>query len=157
MGAIARTSSRIEKVKNPHPPRPITILLYEKVVLKEIHKALNKAIRDCKRWGIPIPKGRILFEEKLHDTSDWYGRTAMTEGMGKRRKYIISVSSVLFLHYHGEIDQALRNILLHELAHTCKGAMNHGRTWKKWVGRMNAHGARVNPKPYSKRDTPGLY
>lgn len=126
------------------------------MVLKEIHKALNKAIKDCKRWGIPIPKGRILFEEKLHDTSDWYGRTAMAS-IGKRQKFIISVSSVLFLHYHEEIDQALRNILLHELAHTCKGAMNHGRTWKKWVSRMNEHGARVNPRPYSKKDSPGLY
>ena len=129
------------------------MVLYEKAVLKEVRRSLNRAIKDCIKWRVPVPAGKILFEDRIHSTRDWFARTAMTDD----GRYVISVSASLFLAYRENVEEALRNILLHELAHTCKDGMNHGKGWKKWVDRMNAHGARVNPKPYSKKEMPGWY
>ena len=132
---------------------PPLIVIYEKAVLKEIYKVLKRCVRKCEKWGIPIPRKRIVFDEHVFRCSDWYARTALTS----TGHYLISVNALLFVHFNGQVDEALENILYHELAHTVKGAMNHGPKWKAVVRRMNEHGAKVNPKPYSKKDTPGLY
>jgi predicted SprT family Zn-dependent metalloprotease len=129
------------------------IVVYEKAVIKEVFKALKHCIKKCEQWGIPIPKKKLVFDEHIWNNNDWYARTAQTE----TGHFIISVNALLFIHFNGRVDEALKNILYHELAHTVKGAMNHGKEWKKWVNRMNEHGAKVNPKPYSKKETPGLY
>ena len=129
------------------------IVVYEKAVLKEIYKVLKRCIRKCKRWHIPVPAKKIVFDEHIFGCSDWYARTAQTE----TGHYVIAVNALLFVHFTHCIDEALENILLHELAHTCTGAMNHGPKWKAIVYKMNEHGAKVNPRPYTRRETPGLY
>lgn len=144
ISSVARTSE-----KNKQPP---IILIYEKAVMKEITRVVKKVMRDCRRWNIPISK-RIILDESIHKSPGWYGLTGKTE----KGQFLIAFSSIIFLHFNGEVEEALRNIAAHELCHTCPKSMNHGKEWKKWVERLNEHGYRINPKPYSKKDTPGLY
>ena len=135
--------------KDKQPP---IILVYEKAVMKEITRVVKKVMRDCRRWNIPISK-RIILDESIHKSPGWYGLTGKTE----KGQFLIAFSSIIFVHFRTEVEEALRNIAAHELCHTCPRSMNHGKEWKKWVERLNEHGYRINPKPYSKRDTPGLY
>lgn len=105
------------------------------------------------KWGIKIPIKKIVLESKIRDSKDWYGRTAQTD----KGFFLISISALIFVHYQDNVDEALRNILFHELAHTCKGAMNHKKPWKDIVRKMNERGAKVNERPYSKEEVKGLY
>lgn len=140
-------------MKSHETSKPPLIVIYEKAVLNEVYKVLRRCIGKCRRWGIKLPEKRILFDEHIFRCSDWYARTAQTD----KGQYLISVNAILFVHFKDCVDEAMENILLHELAHTCAGCMNHGPKWKAVVNRMNEHGAKVNPKPYSKKETPGLY
>lgn len=41
-------------------------------------------------------------------------------------------------------EKSCREVLAHELLHTCRGCRNHGKTWKGYAARMNAaHGYRI--------------
>lgn len=132
--------------------QPPIILIYEKAVIKEIERVVKKVMKDCHRWNIPIAK-RIILDQKIHKSTDWYGLT----GKAKGGAYVVAFSATLFLHFNGEVEEALRNIAAHELCHTCPRSMNHGKEWKRWVREMNKHGYKVNDKPYSQKETPGLY
>ena len=48
------------------------------------------------------------------------------EKVGLREFFIIEISTVL----EQEDDQTVKEIIIHELLHTCKGCFNHGREWK---------------------------
>lgn len=135
------------KNKEPH-----IILIYEKAVVKEIGRVVKKVMRDCHRFKVPIAR-KIILDQRIHKAWGWYGLTGKTD----KGAYLIAFSSVLFVHFNHEVEEAVRNIAAHELCHTCPKSMNHGKQWKRWVGVLNEHGYKVNPKPYSKKDTPGLY
>ena len=136
-------------MKSRQPP---IILIYETAVIKEIERVVKKVMKDCHRWNIPIAR-KIILDQKIHNSPGWYGLT----GKAKGGAYVVAFSATLFLHFNGEVEEALRNIAAHELCHTCPRSMNHGKEWKKWVERLNEHGYRINSKPYSKKDTPWLY
>lgn len=52
-----------------------------------------------------------------------------------RDTYEINISYVL-LDERNPIE-ALKNTLIHEVLHTCKGCMNHGEAWKKLADKVN--------------------
>lgn len=47
--------------------------------------------------------------------------------------FIIEISTVL----EEATDQAIKEILIHELLHTCKGCFNHGKLWKLYAAKVN--------------------
>lgn len=49
--------------------------------------------------------------------------------------YNINISSMLMDERVS--DESLRTTVMHELLHTCSGAMNHGKTWKRLAERVN--------------------
>ena len=131
----------------------ITIVVYEKATLKEIEKVMKKVMRDCHKWNVPIGKRIVLDQTIAPVESSYYARTGQTD----KGIHVVTFSARLFLDYQHDIDEAMRNIAAHELCHTCKDGMNHGKGWKQWVSRLNEHGYHINPKPYSKNEAPGMY
>ena len=47
--------------------------------------------------------------------------------------FIIEISTVLEV----AADQVIKEILIHELLHTCKGCFNHGKLWKLYAAKVN--------------------
>lgn len=136
-------------MKDKEPP---TLIIYEKAVVKEIGRVVKKVMKDCRKFKVPVSK-KIVLDQRIHKAGGWYALT----GKARNGTCVLAFSSVLFLHFSHEVEEALRNIAAHELCHTCPRSMNHGRHWKRWVGVLNAHGYRIDPKPYSKKSTPGFY
>ena len=49
--------------------------------------------------------------------------------------YLIDISSVLLDERNDE--QGLKETIIHELLHSCKGCMNHGENWKRLAAKVN--------------------
>lgn len=47
--------------------------------------------------------------------------------------FIIEISTVL----KDESDERIKEVMLHELLHTCKGCFNHGKAWKALAEKVN--------------------
>jgi hypothetical protein len=113
-----------------------------------IERVFKKCVYDCHIWKIPI-------SEKIKPTVSRISRKdcyAVTQKLDSGW-FQVSVSDLIWEEYSVPND-ALRNILFHELCHTIDGAFNHGKTWKFWVKKLNVeHGCRINPYPYSKKST----
>lgn len=108
-------------------------------------KIFGKCISDCKRWKIPI-SGRIRSKIKFLKRSDCY---ALCEIMDSGY-YQISYTTAGFDEY-GVSEEALYNLFMHELCHTIKGCFNHQTQWKEWILKLNKHGCKINPYPYSSK------
>ena len=69
-------------------------------------------------YFVPISKGRR------------FGRAEYTY-----KGYKISINDLLLDGLH---DESLKEIVMHELLHTCKGCMNHGKQWLSYAAEVNA-------------------
>lgn len=50
-------------------------------------------------------------------------------------QYHISIAARLL---KDDVDEmALKTVIIHELLHTIRGCMNHGREWKRWAAKVN--------------------
>lgn len=103
----------------------------------------NKCLSDCKKWGIPI-SNKIYTNVKFLKRSDCY---ALCEVMDSGF-FQISYTSAGFDEY-GVSEEALYNLFMHELCHTIPNCFNHLKEWKKWIKKLNEHGCKINPYPYS--------
>lgn len=121
---------------------------YSYIEQKRVERVFNKLEVDLKCWGVPI-SSKIKQDIRRVSRKDCYAVTTMLEGGYFR----ISVSELIWKEYAIPAE-AIRNLLAHELIHTCPGCFNHGKEWKKWVKMLNAeHGFKINPYPYSKKKT----
>lgn len=67
--------------------------------------------------------------------------------------YSINISSVL-LDERNDVE-GLKNTIIHEILHTCKGCQNHGENWKRLAAKVNrAYG--YNIKRCSSADEKGV-
>lgn len=67
--------------------------------------------------------------------------------------YSINISAILLDERNDE--QGLKNTIIHELLHSCKGCMNHGENWKRLATKVNrAYG--YNIKRCSSADEKGV-
>lgn len=113
-------------------------------------KVLAKGIKICKKYKIPI-SNMIDSEVEFVKRNDCYAYCERKR-FGNLRGYKIYMTSLFYDEY--KKDRAARlNIILHELCHTIKGCFNHGKKWKENVKKLNEHGFRVNPYPYSTKQT----
>ena len=71
---------------------------------------------------------------------------------GGRSAFVIEISSML----EGCSDKIIKDVIFHELLHTCPGCLNHGPGWKALAQRVNhAWGADIRVR-IDIEDIPGL-
>ena len=109
-------------------------------------KYLRKCIRICKRCKINISE-IIDSEVEFVKKNDCYAYCEK-----EKPGYKIFITTLFYDQYKNKIE-ALENILLHELCHTIKGCFNHGKKWKENVLKLNEHGFKINPHPYTNKQS----
>ncbi|MGI6751768.1 MAG: hypothetical protein ACOX4U_04010 [Anaerovoracaceae bacterium] len=103
---------------------------------------LHQVIEEAKDIGIPVSP-RIRSRVKIN------GRVRGRFGGCKKEKrgilsyYTIEISSFLLdeakkENFSAERVFKIRQILAHEILHTCRGCGNHGERWKDYARRMNS-------------------
>lgn len=105
----------------------------------------NRCLADCKKWKIPISK-KIRSKVKFLKRSDCYALCEMMDS----GYFQISYTTAGFDEY-GISEEALYNLFMHELCHTIPNCFNHLKEWKAWVKKLNEHGCKINPYPYSNK------
>lgn len=95
----------------------------------QVDALLVRVIAQARAAGIPVPES-IDPHVRLN--------TRAVARLGCCRPvsggYIIEISARLLLA--GE--EAVAEVLAHEVLHTCRGCRNHGERWKGYAARMNA-------------------
>lgn len=80
--------------------------------------------------NIGIEYGNIIeFRINTRAKKQWGSCKAVPSG------YLIDISAVLLDEKNDE--QGLKNTIIHELLHSCKGCMNHGKNWKYLAQKVN--------------------
>lgn len=95
----------------------------------EIERCMHEVIRECTSLKIPISTNidpNIIINNRARS------RFAACKKKGTS-PYIIEVGEALL-----KADVfAVKNILAHEILHTCYGCYNHGERWKLYADKMN--------------------
>lgn len=89
---------------------------------------LRQVMEQARKLGIP-------FSPEIEPKVGINTRAATRFGCCKFQKgrYYIEVSRAVA----AGPEQSCREVLAHELLHTCRGCRNHGERWKGYAGRMN--------------------
>ena len=96
---------------------------------------LSQVIRQARAAGIPV-SSRIAPQVRVNGRA----KTRLGCCRTSSRGHVIEISAALC----GGTDSAIRQVLAHEVLHTCPGCSNHGAQWKLWAERMNqAYGYRI--------------
>ena len=100
-------------------------------------QTLERNLETCKKVcdSVHIPYGEVSEIRVNTRAKSFFGRCSY-QGNGK---YLIEISEMMMKARQKE----LMNTMLHELLHTCKGCMNHGKLWKSYAQRLNDIGYRV--------------
>ena len=89
---------------------------------------LSQVIKQARSMGIPVSRRidpHVVINTRAR-TRFGCCRTAMGQ-------HTIEVSAALL---NGE-EQAVRQVLAHEILHTCPGCANHGVKWQRWADMMS--------------------
>lgn len=116
---------------------------FEEYPILSYSEILSECVNDCRKWKIPISK-RIKKHITFIKRSDCYALCEMLNN----GYFQISYTTAGFDTY-GVSKIALYNLFMHELCHTIDGCFNHLKEWKKWIFKLNEHGCKINPYPYS--------
>ena len=96
---------------------------------KEIDNELRTVTRQARELNIPVPDniwGHVRINPRPRKR---FGCCRRENG-----KFIIEISGFIT-----DCDaEKIRNVLAHEILHTCPGCSNHGKMWKKYASAMNA-------------------
>ena len=95
---------------------------------KTLDALLAKVIAQARQAGIPVspaidPKVRV----------NRRARTRFGCCIQKNGRFYIELASQLL----SAREQAVCQVLAHEILHTCRGCANHGARWKSYAARMN--------------------
>lgn len=100
---------------------------------KQIETYMTEVIMQCKAIGIPVSDS---IEPEIYINKRAKSRFAackMEKGFYEKR-YMIEVGEALL---KVEDPWIIKNILAHEVLHTCPRCYNHGITWKSYAQKMN--------------------
>ena len=96
---------------------------------QEVDALLARVVKEAREALVPVPLDRIDPHVRLN--------TRAVARLGCCRPvpegYIIEISARLLPAGEG----AVREVLAHEVLHTCRGCGNHGPRWKAYAQRMN--------------------
>ncbi len=96
---------------------------------QEVELCMNEVMRECMALKIPISTDidpNIIINKRARS------RFAACKKKGSS-PYIIEVGEALL----GSDRMVVKNILAHEILHTCYGCYNHGKRWKLYADKMN--------------------
>lgn len=101
----------------------------------DLNKNLIQIISQAQAQGIPVPDN-IFPEVNVNPRpKKRFGCCRRKDGV-----FIIEISEFILECS----DNAIRNVMAHEVLHTCDGCYDHGIKWKEYAGRMNrAYGYRI--------------
>lgn len=97
---------------------------YNGTEIKKIKPLIEDCISKCQAINIPIAE-EITFTSMNGERT--YGITQLNR---YTKEYTIKISKRLVK------EEDIKNTIIHELLHTCKGCLNHGYQW-------NAYGSRI--------------
>ena len=95
---------------------------------QELNKLLQDIISECKAIKLPVSnyiEPEVLVNKRAKKR---FGACRKTAG-----GFTIEISEFMLEAEPGHI----KNILAHEVLHTCRGCQNHGKKWKKFSEAMN--------------------
>ena len=96
---------------------------------QELDTLLQDVISQCRKIKLPVSKHiepEVLINKRAKKR---FGACKKTS-----KGFIIEISEFMLDTEPGHI----KNILAHEVLHTCRGCQNHGKKWKLYAGEMNA-------------------
>lgn len=95
-----------------------------------LNNMLNEVINDAISIGFPVPKS---LERKIYIDENRYDRVGACYRYTFPERYEIHVSKDVLRAKTREI----KNIIAHEVLHTCFLSMDHGHIWSMYCDRMN--------------------
>lgn len=97
---------------------------------EEIEKCMTQIIAECRSIHIPVNhhiKPQVTINTRARS------RFAACKKLKGSYEYEIEVGEMML-----QADAKwVKNILAHEVLHTCYGCYNHGQKWKKYADQMN--------------------
>lgn len=103
--------------------------------MTDFEQRLAALMEDAKRELIQIgiyPSKNILGIKENRRAKKRLGCCRL-ERNGFRKSFWIEIATVL----RDADDKALKQVILHELLHTCPGCFNHGTEWKRLADQVN--------------------
>lgn len=94
----------------------------------DYNKLLQEVITEARKANIPV-------SNNINPIISINTRAKCRLGLCKRNGDSFDIEISAFLEQAGE--NAIKQILAHEILHTCPNCMNHGRTWKYYAMKMN--------------------
>ena len=99
--------------------------------MRDLHTYAQICLKEVEAVGIPHG-----------DISEFTINTRAKTRLGQCKKlpngkYTISISNVLLDESLCPDDKSLKDTIIHEILHSCKDCMNHGKKWKWYAGLMN--------------------
>lgn len=98
---------------------------------KKIDQLLQQVIAEAENLRIPL--GRIAAEVKINPRAKRRFGCCRSERGLRGQVFSIELSAKVLACQEDKI----REILAHEILHTCPGCQNHGKKWKIYASRMN--------------------
>lgn len=102
---------------------------------QELNKCLQDVILECKAIRLPVSNNiapEVLVNRRAKSR---FGSCRKTGG-----GFSIEIGEMML---DAELSH-IKNILAHEVLHTCKGCQNHGKKWKIYAAAMNeAYGYKI--------------
>ena len=89
---------------------------------------LAQVVEQARELSVPVSR-----DIRPHVRVNTRAKTRFGCCRRERGGYIIEVAAALL---NGE-EQAVRQVLAHEVLHTCPGCANHGPRWQRWAGIMS--------------------
>lgn len=105
------------------------------VTQERLDELLRETTREAQELNIPVP---VTIADKIKINS----RPKKRFGCCRRSEhgYEIEVSAFILVCEESKI----KNVIAHEVLHTCEGCYDHGNQWKEYAQRMNrAYGYQI--------------
>ena len=98
------------------------------MVREDVNKILREVIKEAQAINIPVPTN---INEQVYVNPRPKRRFGCCNTKGG--KHNIEVSEFLLKGHTSKV----REVLAHEVLHTCKGCRDHGERWKSYADKMN--------------------
>lgn len=98
---------------------------------KRLYKLMREAVDELHRIGI-YPSDHIVSISENHRAKKRLGCCRKIV-QGGRCVFTLEISSQL----QEETDKKIKEVILHELLHTCRDCLNHGKRWKELAEQVN--------------------
>jgi predicted SprT family Zn-dependent metalloprotease len=104
------------------------------------NKILYEVSEEAKAINIPI-SDQMVSKVIINNRA----KRRLGRCIKRNSSFFIEISSRL------KTEDKVREVLIHEILHTCPNCQNHKSIWKNYVIQMNTrYGYKVNPSPYTK-------